>query len=102
MLPRRQRVASDVRGKVLLSVRIAATQDSWEFRVPLDLTVEQGARLVSQLVAQRVPALYEASPDVDLMLLAGQGAGGQLNPNETFAALVGQGVLVDGSPVALV
>ena len=37
------------------------------------------------------------------MLRAGAGAheGEELNPNETIRALVNQGVLVDGTPVAL-
>lgn len=92
-----------MRGKILLSVKLPATGDSYEFRAPLNMTVEAAARLMSQLLAQREPARYEASDEVDLMLCPpSPGAGGQLNPNETLEALAEQGVLVDGSPVALV
>ena len=66
-----------MRGKVLLSVRLAALERPFEFRVPLDMTVEQAARLMSQMAAQMEPARYEASDEVDLMLCDGPGAGGQ-------------------------
>lgn len=92
-----------MRGKILLSIKLPATQKSYEFRAPLDLTVEQTARLASTILSQREPARYSASDEVDLMLCGnGAGAGGQLNPNETLRALAEQGVLVNGSPLALV
>lgn len=92
-----------MRDKVLLSVKLPATGANYEFRVPFDLTVEQSARLMSQVLAHREPARYAASEDVDLMFLDGDAlAGNQLNPNETMRALVEQGALVDGSHVALV
>lgn len=92
-----------MKGKILLSVKLPATQGEYEFRVPLDSTEDEGAQLMAQVLSQREAAFYEYTGGVDLMVLAqGEGAGGQLNPNETFRALVEQGVLVDGSPVALV
>lgn len=91
-----------MRGKVLLSVRLAVLERPFEFRVPLDMTVEQAARLMSQTVAQMEPARYEASDEVDLMLCDEPGAGGQLNPNESVRALVEQGTLVEGAHLALV
>lgn len=87
--------------KILLSVKLPATGRSYEFRVPYDLTVEQCARLVSSILDRAEPARYDASWGVDLMLLDGPGAGGQLNPNETIRALVEQGALVNGSHLAL-
>ena len=42
-----------MRGKVLLSVRLAGLERPFEFRVPLDMTVEQAARLMSQMAALR-------------------------------------------------
>ena len=92
-----------MKDKVLLEVLLPATGDVNEFRVPFDLTVEMAARLMARVLASRGPARYEASDEVDLMLRAGAGAheGEELNPNETIRALVNQGVLVDGTPVAL-
>ena len=92
-----------MKDKVLLEVLLPATGDVYEFRVPFDLTVEMAARLMARVLASREPARYEASDEVDLMLCAGAGAheGEELNPNETIRALVNQGVLVDGTPVAL-
>ncbi len=88
--------------KVLLSVKLPATGGLYEFRVPFDLTVDQAARLISQVLGRREPSRYDSSGAVDLMLLDEGGAGGQLNPNETVRALVEQGTLADGSHVALV
>lgn len=88
--------------KILLSVKLPATGQSYEFRVPYDLTVEQSARLISSIFARTEAARYDASQDVDLMLLDGtELAGSQLNPNETIGALVEQGALVNGSHLAL-
>lgn len=93
-----------MRDKVLLEVLLPATGRVYEFRVPFDVTAETAARLMAQVLASREPARYEATDEVDLMLRAGAGAheGEELNPNETIRALVGQGILVDGTPVALV
>lgn len=92
-----------MKDKVLLEVLLPATGSVYEFRVPYDLTVETAARLMARVLASREPAQYEASDEVDLMLRASAGAheGEELNPNETIRALVAQGMLVDGTPVAL-
>lgn len=93
-----------MKDKVLLDVLLPATGKTYEFRVPFDLTVEQASGLMAQIIAQREPARYAAPRGCDLMILAQDSAssGNQLNPNESFRALVEQGVLGDGSSVALV
>lgn len=91
-----------MKNKVLLNVNLPATQRSYEFRVPLDLTVEEGARLMSRILATRDQVRYAASDEVDLMLLSGKGTGAILNPKATFKFYVSQGQMMDGSPVALV
>lgn len=90
-------------GKLLLSVKLPAADRAFEVRVPLDMTVDEAAKLISSLLARREPACYEATPGADLMLCApfSPAPGEELNPNETFRALVEQGMLVDGSAVAL-
>lgn len=91
-----------MKDKVLLNVLLPATRETYEFRVPLDMTVETACGLMSKMLAAKEPARYEATGDADLMLCGDvEGSGGELNPNETFRALVEAGVLVDGSPVAL-
>lgn len=91
-----------MKNKVLVNVTLPATQRTYEFRVPLDLTVEEGARLMSRILATRDQMRYAASDEVDLMLLAGEAAGAILNPRETFKFYVSAGQMMDGSPVALV
>ena len=91
-----------MKNKVLLNVLLPATQRTYEFRVPLDLTIEEGARLMSRILATREQVRYAATEDVDLMLLAGEGEGAVLNPRETFKFYVSHGQLVDGMPAALV
>ena len=88
--------------KMLLVVRLPATLQDYEFLVPLDLTVEEGARLVARLLAAREPARYEMSPDVDLMRLEGDATGAVVNPKETFRSLRLSHELVDGSRLMLV
>ncbi len=89
---------------MLLDVLLPATGETYEFRVPFDLTVEQASGLMAQMLAQREPARYTAPCGCDLMVAerGSVSAGNQLNPNEAFRALVEQGVLGDGSSVALV
>ena len=69
-----------MKNKVLLNVTLPATQRTYEFRVPLDLTIEEGTRLMSRILATRDQVRYAASDDVDLMLLSGEGTGAILNP----------------------
>ncbi len=99
-----------MKDKIMLDVLLPATQRSYEFRVPFDLTVDQAAQLMARILATREPASYEADGNADLMLRrvgpdgrsAGMSDGEMLNPNETFRALAERNVLVDGSPVAIV
>ena len=91
-----------MKNKVLLNVTLPATQRSYEFRVPLDLTVEEGTRLMSRILAAREQVRYAASDEVDLMLLSGEGTGAILNPKETFKYYVSRGQMTDGSPACLV
>lgn len=95
-----------MKDKVLLDVLLPATQKTYEFRIPFDLTVDQASQLMARILATREPVRYEADGNADLMLRGVAGtnvsSGEMLNPNETFRALVEQGVLVDGAPVVLV
>lgn len=91
-----------MKNKVLLNVLLPATQRTYEFRVPLDLSIEEGTRLMSRILATRDQVRYAATDDVDLMLLSGEGEGAILNPRETFKFYVSQRQLMDGSPAALV
>ena len=88
--------------KMLISVRLPATLQNYEFLMPLDLTVEEGARLVAHILAARESACYEASPDVDLMRLDGAAIGSVINPKETFRNLLLEQALVNGSTLMLV
>lgn len=90
-----------MRNKVLLNVFLPATQKSYEFRVPLDLSVEEGSRLISRILNARESVRYAASDDVDLMMLDGQNAGAILSPLETFKWYVEHEQIVDGSSLAL-
>lgn len=93
-----------MKDKVLLDVLLPATGRRYEFRIPFDSTVDEASQLMARILSTREPARYEADGNADLMLCplpGAAGAGEELNPNETFRALVEQGVLVDGSRVAL-
>lgn len=90
-----------MRNKILLNVFLPATQQSYEFRVPLDLTVEEGSYLISRILSTRDPVRYAASEDVDLMMLDGENAGAVLSPRESFKWYVERDQLMDGSALAL-
>jgi hypothetical protein len=91
-------------GKVMLGVQLPSGTGRFEVRVPLDMTVDEAASLISQLLSSQMHGLYEPRSDAGLMVCdAGRAMPGeQLNPNETLFALVEQGVLVEGSWVAIV
>lgn len=91
-----------MKDKLLLGVRLPATLESYQFLMPYDLAVEEGAQLAASILAAREPARYEMTPDVELMYLEGSSAGVVINPRETFRSLVLQGSLVEGSEVMLV
>ena len=90
-----------MRNKVLLNVFLPATQKSYEFRVPLDITVEEGARLISRILGTRDSVRYSPTDDADLMMLDGQNSGAILSPKESFKWYVEHNQLVDGSSLAL-
>lgn len=91
-----------VKDKLLALVKVPATMETYEFRIPYDLTVEQGSDLIARLIAAREPARYKATCEADLMFLQGQRAGEVVNPSETIRDLVLGGLLIDGSMLALV
>ncbi|MBR3157758.1 MAG: hypothetical protein IKF14_01520 [Atopobiaceae bacterium] len=91
-----------LKDKLLIQIKLPATQEEYEFRVPYDLTVEEGSRLAARILAARESAQYEATDDVDLMHLEGVGMGEILNPKETFRSLLLSERLVEGSRLMLV
>lgn len=91
----------DMNERVRLMVLLPATRRRYEFRMPYDITVEQGARLMSRILAAREPLRYEASDEVDLMLLEGSDVGALINPKDSFRGLVLSGAIVEGSAVML-
>lgn len=91
-----------MRDKVLLRVRLPATQSAYEFLVPYDVYVCQAARLIAEVLGRRNAGLYEASDDAALMMLETDDAGKLIDGDETIRSLVVAQVLVDGSAVALV
>lgn len=89
--------------KVLLNVFLPATQRSYEFRVPYDMTVDESVDLIGNILASREPARYTNNGEADLILMdQGElGVGVTLNPNETLRALVEQQTLFNGSRVII-
>lgn len=90
-----------MKDKVNIRVLLPATSGRYEFRMPFDITVEQGAQLVSRILATREPARYAASAEADLMYLDGTRVGELANPKETFRGLVLAGDVVEGSEFML-
>lgn len=91
-----------MKDKVRLEVLLPVTRERYEFRVPLDVTVEEGAQLIASIIASREPIRYEASAGAGLMHLEGPGAGIELHPLETFRAIMECGEITDGTRLALV
>lgn len=92
-----------MKDKVLVSVLLPATRRRYEFRVPLDMVVEEAARMVSEILGSRERGSYlpGAAPALVLIDPASGAAGELLNPREIVRNLVEQGTLVDGSSLAL-
>lgn len=90
-----------MRDKVLLKVLLPANRQTYEFWMPLDLSVSVGARLVSRILAARERARYRASDACDLMFVEGPHAGLLAGREQTFRELVAADDLVDGSLLAL-
>lgn len=91
-----------MRDKVLVRVMLAATQQTYEFRVAFDIQVAQAARLMERMLAKREGLRFSGCLDVGLMLVDGPHAGSLLAGDEMIRALVLSGVLVDGRTLALV
>lgn len=93
-----------MKDKVLLNVLLPATGRRYEFRVPYDMTVEDAARMISELLASREREVYEANPQADLAIIdpASNVAGDMLSPCDLIRVLVENDVLVDGTLVAVV
>lgn len=93
-----------MKDKVLLNVLLPATGRRYEFRVPYDMTVEDAARMISELLASREREVYEANPQADLAIIdpASNAAGDMLSPCDLIRALVENDVLVDGTLAAVV
>ena len=87
--------------KILLKVLLPANQQTYEFRVPLDLTVAQGTQLMARILAAQDGARYCASDEGGLMFCEGPSAGALLDEQVPFGALVANDLLVDGALLAL-
>lgn len=90
-----------MRNRLLLKVLLPANQATYDFRVSCDVTVSQGSRLMSHILGTRERPRYCASNECELMLMEGTSSGCLLNPNMTFAQLMADECLVNGSLVAL-
>lgn len=88
--------------KVLLRVRVPATQHEHEFRVCADLTVGQATELIGTLLRERERGQLIVNGSEELMLLDGLKRGHLLDPQVSIQSLMWADLLVDGSMVALV
>lgn len=88
--------------KILLDIMLPATQERYEFRVPLDLTVKEGAKLIASIIASRDPIRYGASDGPGLMHLEERKEGAELHPLETFRTIMEHGEITDGVRLALI
>lgn len=90
-----------MQGKLLLKVLLPANRTTYEFGVSPDLSVAQGAMLMSRILGARERTRYCASDGCELMHAEGAMAGSLLSPDATFADLSARNVLVDGSMLVL-
>lgn len=88
--------------KVLVVIKLPATQMEYEFQLPLDMTVEDCAIIVGRMLMARESALYRVIDGVDLMYLDGSRAGEIVNPKDYIRNLVLDDVLVNGSRLMVV
>jgi hypothetical protein len=91
-----------MREKIYVRVRLPATQCFYEFRIPHDLDVMTVARLMSRLLSTKEGPRYRFDEKAMLMLLDGRRAGDLLKGTETIGHLVFEGILTDGTSLALV
>ena len=87
--------------RVLLAVLLPATGARYEFRISLELSVAEGASLMSRILSVREQARYCVQDSCSLMPLEGEEAGELLDGEATFRQLVARDRLVDGMRVAL-
>ncbi len=88
--------------KVLLLVRLPTTRCTYEVRVCVDLTVGEAATMIASLVAAREERRYLPGDDVGLMVLEGEHAGRLLEGTASLRDFVCEGMVCDGTLLALV
>lgn len=90
-----------MKDKILLKVLLPANQQTYEFRVPFDLSVAQGAQLMARIVAAQDAARYCAPQECSLMFCEGPSSGELLEEGVVFGFLAASNLLVDGTLLAL-
>lgn len=91
-----------MRNKVLLNIYLAATQKTYEFRVPYDVRVGKAATVMARILGRREHPLYIPQKDACLMYINGRMAGDLLDENSRVRELVVKEELLDGQLLALV
>ena len=91
-----------MREKVNLYVRLPATQDTYEFRVPYDMDVSTAASLMARLLVTKETGRFVPPSFAHLMCLEGEWAGRLLDGSSMIRSLVLEGILSDGLFLALV
>lgn len=88
---------------MVLNIFLPAARRSYEFRVPVSMTVGESLVLIADLMASVQPEFYQNNQEADLIIQqAGPLQGLMLNPCETYAALVDRGLLSSGAQLVLV
>ena len=90
-----------MRDKLLLKVMLPANRRTYEFQVPLDLSIGQAAQIISRILAAQDRARYRAGEACDLMCAEGREAGTLLGRELTLRELSVDDRLVDGSLLVL-
>ena len=90
-----------MRDEILIRVMLPANRLTYEFLMPLDLTVRQGAQIVSRILAAQERARYCSSEECDLMMVDGPHPGLLLEWDTTFRELSVADRLVDGALLVL-
>ena len=90
-----------MRDEILVRVMLPANRLTYEFLMPLDLTVRQGVQIVSRILAAQERARYRADEECDFMMADGPQSGLLLEWDTTFRALSVADRLVDGSLLVL-
>ena len=90
-----------MRDKVCIRVRLAATQRSYELRVPHDLPVGVAADLMARLLEVHVGPRFRACDHPRLMLAEGPDSGSIVDGQTKVGDLVATGVIAQGTRVVL-